>query len=55
LSLLARQRRSRATKFKVAEELVYYSLKRTGFKNVRLEQFSGGHALDTAEIQRALH
>jgi hypothetical protein len=38
-----------------SEELVYFSLKRTGFKNVRLEQFSGGHTLNKAEIQRALH
>ena len=38
-----------------SEELVYYSLKRTGFKNVRLEQFSGGHTLNKTEIQRALH
>jgi hypothetical protein len=38
-----------------AEEGVYYSLKRTGFQQVRLEHFSGGHTLDSAEIQRALH
>jgi predicted esterase len=30
-------------------------LKRTGFQQVRLEHFSGGHTLDSAEIQRALH
>jgi hypothetical protein len=38
-----------------AQEEVYYSLKRTGFKQVRLEKFFGGHALKSAEIQRALH
>lgn len=38
-----------------SEELVYYSLKRTGFQQVRLEQFSGGHAVNSAEVQRALH
>ena len=38
-----------------AQEGVYYSLKRTGFKDVRLEKFFGGHALKSAEIQRALH
>src|SRR6266487_6402672 len=38
-----------------SEELVYYSLKRTGFQQVRLEQFSGGHAVKSAEVQRALH
>ena len=37
-----------------AEENVYYSLKRTGFKQVRLERFFGGHGLKRAEIQRAL-
>ena len=37
------------------QEGVYYSLKRTGFKQVRLEKFFGGHALKNAEIQRALH
>lgn len=36
-------------------ETVYYSLKRTGFQQVRLEHFSGGHELDSAEVQRALH
>jgi hypothetical protein len=36
------------------QEGVYFSLKRTGFKNVRLEKFFGGHTLKTAEIQRAL-
>src|SRR5438270_4048798 len=34
---------------------VYYSLKRTGLKQVRLEKCFGGHALKSAEIQRALH
>src|SRR5438132_1406243 len=38
-----------------AQESVYYSLKRTGFKYVRLEKFFGGHALRSGEIQRALH
>ena len=38
-----------------SQEGVYYSLKRTGFKDVRLEKFFGGHALKSAEIQRALH
>ncbi|HVI81502.1 MAG TPA: hypothetical protein VM717_02060 [Chthoniobacterales bacterium] len=38
-----------------AQENVYYSLKRTGFKEVRLERFFGGHGLRSAEIQRALH
>ena len=38
-----------------AQEDVYYSLKRTGFKQVRLEKFFGGHALKRAEIPRALH
>jgi len=37
-----------------AQENVYYSLKRTGFKQVRLERFFGGHTLKRAEIQRAL-
>lgn len=37
------------------EELVYYSLKRAGFKQVRLEQFSGGHTLNKSEVARALH
>jgi len=37
------------------QEGVYYSLKRTGFNQVRLEKFFGGHALKSAEIQRALH
>jgi hypothetical protein len=36
-------------------EGVYYSLKRSGFQQVRLEHFAGGHELDAAEIQRALH
>ncbi len=38
-----------------AEEGVYSSLKRSGFQQVRLEHFAGGHELDSAEIQRALH
>jgi hypothetical protein len=38
-----------------AQEEVFYSLKRTGFKQVRLEKFFGGHALKSEEIQRALH
>lgn len=38
-----------------AEEGVYYSLKRTGFQNVRLERFFGGHGLKSSEVQRALH
>jgi len=38
-----------------AEEGVFYSLKRTGFQQVRLEHFSGGHAVNSAEVQRALH
>jgi len=38
-----------------AQENVYYSLKRTGFKQVRLERFFGGHGLRSTEIQRALH
>jgi len=38
-----------------SEELVYYSLKRTGFQQVRLEQFSDGHAVKSTEVQRALH
>lgn len=38
-----------------AEEGVYYSLQRTGFKHVRLEKFSGGHEVDSAEVQHALH
>ena len=38
-----------------AQEGVYYSLKRTGFRQVRLERFFGGHALKSVEIQRALH
>jgi len=36
-------------------EGVYSSLKRTGFQQVRLEHFPGGHAVDSAEVQRALH
>jgi hypothetical protein len=38
-----------------AVEGVYSSLKRTGFQQVRLEHFAGGHELQRAEIQRALH
>jgi hypothetical protein len=38
-----------------AEEGVFYSLKRTGFQQVRLEHFAGGHELKGEEIQRALH
>src|SRR2546428_1622662 len=38
-----------------AEEGVFYSLKRTGFEQVRLEHFFGGHAVKSTEIQRALH
>ena len=38
-----------------AMEGVYSSLKRSGFQQVRLEHFPGGHTLDSAEIQRALH
>jgi hypothetical protein len=38
-----------------AMEGVYSSLKRSGFEQVRLEHFPGGHSLDSAEIQRALH
>lgn len=38
-----------------AQESVYYSLKRTGFQNVRLERFFGGHGLKSSEVQRALH
>ena len=38
-----------------AVEGVIYSLKRTGFQQVRLEHFSGGHELQLREIQRALH
>jgi len=38
-----------------AEEGVYSSLQRTGFKHVRLEKFPGGHEIDSAEVQRALH
>lgn len=37
------------------EEGVYYSLKRTGFTNVRLEKFFGGHTLKRTDVQRALH
>lgn len=38
-----------------AQEAVYYSIKRTGFTNVRLETFFGSHQLKRAELQRALH
>ena len=34
--------------------LVKASLDRTGFKRVRLEQFSGGHQLKMSEVRRAL-
>jgi pimeloyl-ACP methyl ester carboxylesterase len=34
--------------------LVKASLERTGFKRVRLEQFSGGHQLKMSEVRRAL-
>jgi hypothetical protein len=36
------------------QEEVFYSLKRTGFKEVRLEKFFGGHTLKAPEIQGAL-
>lgn len=35
-------------------EGAYFSIKRTGFKNVRLEKFFGGHVLKRSELQRAL-
>ena len=38
-----------------AVEGVYSSLKRSGFQHVRLEHFPGGHTVDSAEVQRALH
>ena len=38
-----------------AMEGVYSSLKRSGFQQVRLEHFPGGHTVNSAEIQRALH
>ena len=38
-----------------SEENVYYSLKRTGFTQVRLEKFFGGHSLKRTDVQRALH
>jgi predicted esterase len=34
--------------------LVKASLERTGFKRVRLEQFSGSHQLKASEVRRAL-
>jgi len=37
-----------------AHTLVKASLERTGFKRVRLEQFSGGHQLKMSEVRRAL-
>jgi hypothetical protein len=37
-----------------AHILVKASLDRTGFKRVRLEQFTGGHQLKWAEVRRAL-
>jgi hypothetical protein len=38
-----------------AQEGVYYSIKRTGFQQVRLEKFSGGHEVNDSEVRRALH
>ena len=35
-------------------EGAYFSIKRTGFKQVRLEKFFGGHVLKRSELQRAL-
>lgn len=35
--------------------LVKASLERTGFKRVRLEQFTGSHQLKMSEVRRALH
>jgi hypothetical protein len=37
-----------------AHNLVKASLERTGFKRVRLEQFSGGHQLKLSEVRKAL-
>src|SRR4051794_3521882 len=37
-----------------AHNLVKASLDRTGFKRVRLEQFTGGHQLKMSEVRRAL-
>lgn len=37
-----------------AAEAVRASLTRTGFRNVQLSQFSGGHQVDRADLQRAL-
>lgn len=37
-----------------AHYLVKASLERTGFKRVRLEQFTGGHQLKMSEVRRAL-
>lgn len=37
-----------------ANILVKASLERTGFKRVRLEQFTGGHQLKLSEVRRAL-
>jgi predicted esterase len=36
------------------EEVVYFSIKRAGFKQVRMEQFFGGHQLKQSEVKRAL-
>ena len=36
-------------------EGVYSSLKKSGFQQVRLEHFPGGHTVDSGEVQRALH
>jgi hypothetical protein len=38
-----------------AMEGVFDSIKRTRFQQVRLEHFAGGHEVNSAEIQRALH
>jgi hypothetical protein len=37
-----------------SHNLVKASLERTGFKRVRLEQFTGGHQLKMSEVRRAL-
>lgn len=37
-----------------AQEVAYYSMKRTGFQNVRLERFFGAHVLKRTEVKRAL-
>jgi predicted esterase len=36
------------------EEQVKASLVRTGFQNVRLSRFGGGHEVNRADLQRAL-